>query len=97
MAISAEVALFIPILIPLIMGLLVGIIIRHTVKLMFPIIALILLLAATGYIGITSQDVFEKAMEYLPRIIGTGSGLIDVLPYSTTTFIIGLAIGLWKG
>jgi hypothetical protein len=36
-------------------------------------------------------------MKFLPRIIGTGSGIIDVLPYSTVTFLIGLALGLWKG
>lgn len=97
MTISPEIAWIVPVIIPVIIGLLVGIIIKHSVKLMFPIIALAIVLVATGYISLTFYDIFDRAMEYLPKIVGTGNGLIDVLPYSTTTFIIGLALGLWRG
>ena len=97
MVTSPEIAWIVPVIIPAIMGLLVGLIVKRSIKLMFTIIALVVLLVLTGFISLTFQDVFDQAMKFLPRIIGTGSGLIDVLPYSATTFIIGLALGLWKG
>jgi hypothetical protein len=75
----------------------VGVIAKHSVRLVFVVAALAVLLVLTGYISLTFQQVFDQAMKFLPRIIGTGSGLIDVLPYSTVTFLIGLALGLWKG
>ena len=92
-----EIAWIIPVIVPLIIGLLVGLIVKHTIKIMFAIAALVILLVLTGLVSITYQDIFDQAMKLLPRIIGTGSGLINVLPYSTITFIIGLALGLWKG
>jgi len=95
--IPPEIAWIVPVIIPVIIGLLVGVIIKHSVKLMFPVIGLVILLVATGFISLTSRDIFDKAMEYLPTIVRTGNGLIDVLPYSATTFIIGLALGLWRG
>ncbi|MDQ1280735.1 MAG: hypothetical protein QG670_1998 [Thermoproteota archaeon] len=66
-------------------------------KLMFAITALVVLLVFSGVISIGYQDIFDQALKLLPRIIGIGSGLIDILPYSSLTFIIGLALGLWKG
>ena len=95
--ITPELAWIVPIVIPLLIGLLVGVIVKNSIKLIFSIGALVILLVLTGYISLTFQDVFDQAMKLLPRIIGTGSGLIDVLPYSAVTFIIGLALGLWKG
>ena len=92
-----EIAWIVPVIIPAIIGLLVGVIVKHSIKLVFSIAALVVLLVLTGFISLTFQDVFDQAMKFLPRIIGTGSGLIDVLPYSSITFIIGLALGLWKG
>ncbi len=97
MATPPEVAWIVPIIMPLIIGLLVGFIVKHTMKLMFAIAALVVLLVFSGIISIAYQDIFDQALKLLPRIIGTGSGLIDVLPYSSLTFIIGLALGLWKG
>ena len=97
MATPPEIAWLVPIIIPAIIGLLVGVIVKHSIKLMFTIAALVVLLVLTGFISFTFQDVFDQAMKFLPRIIGTGSGLIDVLPYLSITFIIGLALGLWKG
>jgi uncharacterized membrane protein (Fun14 family) len=97
LTIPPEIAWIIPVIIPLIIGLLVGFIVKHTIKLMFAIVALVILLVLTGFVSITYQDIFDQAMKLLPKIIGTGSGLIDVLPYSTITFIIGLVLGLWKG
>lgn len=87
----------IPIIIPFVIGLLVGVIIKHTIKLAFVVIALILVLGAIGYITLPSvQDIMAKAVEYLPKIWEFG-GLLNILPYSSIMFIIGLALGLWKG
>ena len=90
-------AWIIPLLVPFIIGLLVGFIIKRTVKLIFMIVALIIVLAATGYVSITFKDIYEKAMGVLPKIIETDTGFTNVLPYSSATFLIGLALGLWKG
>jgi uncharacterized membrane protein (Fun14 family) len=95
--VTPEIACIVPVIIPAIIGLLVGLIAKHSMKLMFSIAALVILLVLTGYISLTFQDIFDQAMKFLPRIIGTGNGFIDVLPYSSITFIIGLALGLWKG
>ena len=92
-----EIAWIVPVILPAIIGLLVGLIVKRSIKLMFTIAALVVLLVLIGLVSLTAQDVFDQAMKFLPRIIGTGSGLIDVLPYSTTTFLIGLGLGLWKG
>jgi uncharacterized membrane protein (Fun14 family) len=92
-----EIAWIVPIIIPAIIGLLVGVIAKHSVKLLFPIAALVVLLVLTGFISLTFQDIFDQAMKVLPRIFATGSGLTEVLPYSSLSFIVGLALGLWKG
>ena len=97
MAIPPEIAWIVPVVIPLIIGLLVGVIVKHSIKLMFSVAALVVLLVLTGFVSLTFPDILDKAMMFLPKIIGTGTGLIDVLPYSATTFLIGLALGLWKG
>ena len=97
MTISPQIAWIVPVIIPALIGLLVGVIAKHSVRLVFVVTALVVLLVLTGYISLTFQEVFDQAMKFLPRIIGTGSGIIDVLPYSTVTFLIGLALGLWKG
>jgi len=36
-------------------------------------------------------------MKFLPTIIEMGGGFKNVLPYASMTFLIGLALGLWKG
>jgi uncharacterized membrane protein (Fun14 family) len=92
-----EFAWIVPIFIPFIIGLLSGFIIKHTVKLIFCIIALIIILIAMGYISFTYPDIYDKTMEFLPTIIELGGGFKNVLPYSSITFLIGIAIGLWKG
>ena len=97
LATPPEIAWIIPVIMPLIIGLIVGLIVKHTIKLMFAITALVILFVFLGVISIAYQDIFDQALKLLPRIIGTGSGLVDVLPYSSLAFIIGLALGLWRG
>ena len=97
MTIPAEYAWLVPVIIPLLIGLLLGVIIKKTVKLVFAVIALLILLVATGYISLTFQTLYDSAMQILPNLLSTGQGAIDVLPYSSITFLIGLALGLWRG
>lgn len=92
-----EIAWIVPIIIPFIMGLVVGFIVKHTIKLMFAIAALIILLVTFGFVSFTYQDIFDQAQKLLPKIMGTGSGFFGMLPYSSLTFIVGLVLGLWKG
>ncbi|MCP8303905.1 MAG: hypothetical protein H3Z50_00295 [archaeon] len=92
-----EWAWIVPIIVPFIIGLLIGVIIKHTIKLALVIIALILILGAVGYITLPSlQEIMQKAVETLPMIWEAG-GLLNLLPYSSVMFLIGLALGLWKG
>jgi uncharacterized membrane protein (Fun14 family) len=95
--VSPEIAWIVPIWMPFFIGLLGGVIVKKSIKLLFAIGTLLILLVLTGYISLTYQDVFDQAMKFLPKIIQTGSGFLEVIPYSATTFIIGLVLGLWKG
>jgi len=97
MSFPAELAWLVPIAVPLLIGLFVGSIVRKSIKIVFPIVALLIVLVATGFITLSYQDIFDRAMTVLPRVINTGEGLIDSLPYTSSSFLIGLAIGLWKG
>ena len=83
--------------IPLVIGLLVGSVVRRTIKLVLGIIGLVGLLSAMGYVSFSVTDLYDKAMEYLPSLITTGQGALDVLPYSSGMFIVGLSLGLWRG
>ena len=92
-----EIAWIVPVVVPLIIGVLTGVIMKHTIKLLFTIAALVILLVVFGAISISYQDIFNQALLLFPRLISIGSGFADILPYSSLTFIIGLALGLWKG
>jgi len=97
MAVPPEYAWIVPVIVPFIIGLLVGFIVKRTVKLIFAIVALVIILVATGYVSFAFKDLYDKAMEFLPTVVEMGGGLRNVLPYSSVTFLIGLALGLWKG
>jgi len=97
MEIPPEIAWIVPVIVPLIIGLLVGAIIRRTIKLATIVIALVVVLVATGCVSFGFQGIYDKAMEILPELWEGAQGLKGVLPYSSVTFLIGLALGLWKG
>ena len=97
--IPPEFAWILPIIIPLILGLIVGIIVKRALKL---ILAIVLLLAVLFVIGYTLAlpsltDIANSALKYLPQIWSGASPFINLLPYSSIFFIIGLILGLWKG
>ena len=97
MAVPPELAWIVPVVIPFIIGLLVGFIVKRSTKLVFCVVALVILLVVAGYVSFAFQDIYEKAMEFLPTIIEMGGGLKNILPYSSIMFLVGLALGLWKG
>lgn len=97
MSVPPELAWIVPVVVPFIIGLLVGFIVKRTTKLVFCVVALVIVLVVTGYVSFAFQDIYDRAMEFLPTIIETGGGLENILPYSSAVFLVGLALGLWKG
>jgi uncharacterized membrane protein (Fun14 family) len=97
MSIPPEIAWLIPIIVPFIIGLLVGFVIKHALKLVLVLAALAIVLVVTGTLSVGFSDLYDKAMEFLPKLYDTGRGWIDVLPYSSVAFLIGLMVGLVKG
>ena len=89
MSIPPEIAWIIPIVLPFIIGLLVGAIIKKALKILILVVALIIVLVATGILSVTFSDIFSA----LPKLYDVGIGWLNVLPYSSVAFIIGLALG----
>ncbi len=96
MSIPPEIAWLIPILIPFILGFLVGAVAKKALKLAVVVVALIIVLIATGALSLTFTDLYDRAVEFLPKIFNAGSGWINLLPYSSIMFLAGLGIAIWK-
>ena len=97
MSVPPQLAWLVPIAVPFLIGLLVGAIIKRGLKLVSAVVALVLVLCATGYLSLSFKDLWDKAMEFLPKLYESGKGYLNALPYSVPTFMIGFALGLWKG
>lgn len=82
---------------PFLIGLLVGAVIKKALNLVILGVALVIVLIATGTIGWTYESLFNKAQNVLPEIWSGAQGWLGVLPYSSMGFLIGLALGLWRG
>jgi uncharacterized membrane protein (Fun14 family) len=85
-------------IVPLILGFIVGIIIRSALKIGIAIAVIILILIAAGMIS--PDDVLKPILSIIksgPDLITYAQRVAGYLPYSSLTFIIGLAVGLWKG
>jgi uncharacterized membrane protein (Fun14 family) len=78
---------------PFIIGLLAGAVIKKAAKLLIVVVALIIVLVATGVLSLTFTGLFDEAMKFLPKLYDVGSGWLNVLPYSSIAFLIGLALG----
>jgi uncharacterized membrane protein (Fun14 family) len=94
MSVPPEIAWIIPIVVPFIVGLLLGVIVKRGLKLLIAIVAIVVILIATGVLSVTFGDLYGQAMQFLPKLYDVGSGFLNVLPYSSITFIIGLVLGL---
>ena len=93
MSIPPEIAWLIPIVLPFIIGLLAGAIIKKGLKLLVVVVALIIVLIATGILSWTFAGLYASAMQFLPKLYDLGHGWLNVLPYSSVAFLIGLALG----
>ena len=97
MSIPSEIAWLIPFVLPFVVGLLAGAIIRRAARLLLLVVALMIVLSAAGYVSFGMQDIYDKAMNVLPKLIDTGEGVKDAIRYTSTAFLLGLALGLWQG
>ena len=95
MSIPPEVAWIVPVVLPFIIGLLVGAVIKKALKLLILIVALVIVLVATGILSVTFSGLFAEAMKVMPKLYDLGHGWLNVLPYSSVAFLIGVALGLW--
>ena len=85
-------------IVPLIIGFIVGIIVRSAIKIGIALVVLVVILLA---LGILSPG---QVLAPILSLVRSGSSLASYanrvagyLPYSSLTFIIGLAVGLLKG
>ena len=85
-------------ILPLIIGFIVGIILKSAIKIGIALAILVVLLIA---LGVISPD---QVLQPLLSVVKSGSSLAayaqrvaGYLPYSSITFIIGLAVGYLKG
>jgi uncharacterized membrane protein (Fun14 family) len=95
--IPPEIAWLIPVVLPFIVGLLVGAVVKKALKLIIAVVVLVVILVTTGALSLTFTDLYDQAMNFLPKLYDVGVGWLNVLPYSSVSFLIGLALGLWKG
>lgn len=83
---------------PFLIGLLLGVLAKRLISLAIVLIALFIALAAFGYISFEQVSALlqqlgvsaREALDYSMRIK-------NAIPHSSLAFLIGLAIGLWKG
>jgi len=97
MSIPPAIAWLVPVVLPFIVGLLVGVLIKKGLKLLIIVAALIIVLVVTGILSVSFSDLFNQAMKFLPQLYNAGQGWLNVLPYSSITFVIGLALGFVFG
>lgn len=93
MSIPPEIAWIIPIVLPFIIGLLVGAIVKKGFKVVMLVVVLIIVLIATGVLSLAFSELFTDAMKILPKFYDAGAGWLNVLPYSSIMFVIGLVLG----
>jgi hypothetical protein len=85
-------------ILPLIIGFIVGVIIRSAIKIGIALAVLVVILIALGIL--TPGQVLQPMMGLVksgPSLTSGVQRLAGYLPYSSITFILGLAIGLLKG
>jgi uncharacterized membrane protein (Fun14 family) len=82
-------------------GFLVGIVLKKTVKLGLAILSLVGLLVATGYINLqlsdSSKTTIYNVVSRVPTVASQASAATNILPIASTAFLVGLALGIWKG
>lgn len=77
-------------------GLLVGVVAKRAVKLAIAIVSLVILLGVAGYVSPPSQETIYHAFSQT-GVFSSAVQVATVLPVSSAAFLVGLAIGIWKG
>jgi uncharacterized membrane protein (Fun14 family) len=94
-------AAIVPSLVVLAIGFLVGIVLKKTVKLGLAILSLVGLLVATGYINLqlseSSKTTIYRVFSQAPTVASQASAFAYILPITSVAFLVGLALGIWKG
>lgn len=88
----------IPVAITFVIGVLVGALVKQGLKLLIGLIALIGVLSAAGYVGVPGvKEIFDRGMEQFPKLFGEAQTWFNMLPFGSISFLLGLALGFWKG
>jgi uncharacterized membrane protein (Fun14 family) len=85
-------------ILPLIIGFIVGVILKSAIKIGIAVTALVIILIALGIL--TPGQVLQPLLSLVksgPALATYVTRVSGYLPYSSLTFVIGLAIGLLKG
>ncbi len=85
-------------ILPLIIGFIVGVILKSAIKIGIALAALVIILIALGII--TPTQILTPLLSFFKSgssLTSDVQRLAGYLPYSSLTFIIGLAVGLLKG
>ena len=83
---------------PFVVGLLVGVLAKRILSAALVLIALFIALAALGYMSPEQISTILQQLGYAAKdAVAYATTIKDVVPYSSAAFLIGLAIGLWKG
>jgi uncharacterized protein YqfA (UPF0365 family) len=85
-------------ILPLIIGFIVGVIVRSAIKIGIALAVLVVILIALGIVS--PSQVLQPILSLVksgPSLTSDVQRLAGYLPYSSLTFLIGLAVGLLKG
>jgi uncharacterized protein YqfA (UPF0365 family) len=94
---DASVTFIVALLVPLVIGFLVGIVIKSAIKIGAAIAIIALLLIFLGII--TPSQIIQpiiSAFKSGPALTSKVAQIAGYLPYSSITFLIGLAVGFFK-
>ena len=94
---DTSITFIVSLLIPLVLGFLVGMVIKSALKIGAAIAIIALLLIFGGII--TPSQIIEPVMSLGrsgPELTSKVSQVAGYLPYSSVTFLIGLAVGFFK-
>jgi hypothetical protein len=83
---------------PFVVGLLVGVLAKRIVSVAVALAALFIALTALGYMSPQQVAQILQQIGYSAKdAVATAMNLRNAIPYSSLAFLIGLAIGLWRG
>jgi len=76
-------------------------VLKKTVKLGLAILSLVGLLVAAGYINLqlneSSKATIYRVFSQAPQVASQASAVSNILPITSAAFLVGLALGIWKG